>query len=306
MSMKFVTAPCSWGVYNLDRPNPPWKRVFKEASMAGYKGLELGAYGYLPLDLDVVSEELKKNDLNIIAGTIFDDMMTESYFENIVQQAHDICGLISKLPKAEKDEKQHYATPYLVLIDWGHSERDCYAGHPDEAPKPTEAQWNTMMDHFRTAAKIAWEEYGVRPVIHPHAGGYVEFGHEIDRLADEIPYEMAGLCLDTGHLYYSKMDPAEWIKKYADRLDYVHFKDVDLKIYNEVMDAHCRFLDACDKFVMCSIGKGAVDYPSVLKALKEIDYNGYICLELERDSKYVDQSLADVTESLNYLKSIGF
>ncbi|MDY6220720.1 MAG: TIM barrel protein [Candidatus Alectryocaccobium sp.] len=66
--------------------------------------------------------------------------------------------------------------------------------------------------------------------IKSNTGGYIEFADEIDRIVKDIPYEFAGLCLDTGHLYYSGMDPSEWLKKYADRLDYVHFKDVNDKI----------------------------------------------------------------------------
>ena len=34
------------------------------------------------------------------------------------------------------------------------------------------------------------------------------------------------------------MDPAEYLKKYASRLDYVHFKDVNEKVYREVLNEH--------------------------------------------------------------------
>lgn len=44
----------------------------------------------------------------------------------------------------------------------------------------------------------------------------------------DIPHEIAGLCLDTGHLYYSKMDPVQWLMHCANRLDYIHFKDINL------------------------------------------------------------------------------
>ena len=91
-----------------------------------------------------------------------------------------------------------------------------------------------MITHIKGICKKA-AEYGVRPVIHPHAGGYIEFADEIDGIIRDIPYELAGLCLDTGHLYYSGMDPVEWLKKYASRLDYVHFKDVDETVYREVL-----------------------------------------------------------------------
>jgi len=41
------------------------------------------------------------------------------------------------------------------------------------------------------------------------------------------------------------MDPATWLGKYKDRLDYVHFKDIDRKIYDEVMNEKIRFFEGC-------------------------------------------------------------
>lgn len=82
---------------------------------------------------------------------------------------------------------------------------------------------------------------GVRPVLHRYCGVYIEFGDEIDRLAEEIPNDLAGFVLDTGHLQYVRLDPVEWLRKYKDRLDYVHFKGIDPKVYEEVMSKHISF-----------------------------------------------------------------
>ena len=41
----------------------------------GYGGLELGPYGYVPLDLDRVGGALDARGLYIVAGTIFDDLV---------------------------------------------------------------------------------------------------------------------------------------------------------------------------------------------------------------------------------------
>jgi inosose dehydratase len=307
MSIKISGAPCCWGVDNPKNPYlPPWERVLSEASQAGYKGIELGPYGYIPMDIESVQAELKKNDLTIIAGTIFDDLLSESNLENLLHQVDDICSLITKLPLTPQEEGQKFATPYLTVMDWGHDERDYYAGHPDKAVRLSEKDWKQMMEHIRLISEHAWKKYGVRPVIHPHAGGYIEFEDEITKLLEDIPYETAGLCLDTGHLYYSKMDPIEWLRKCADRLDYIHFKDIDLTIYNQVMGERIRFFDACGIGVMCPIGQGVIDYDSIHQLLKEINYHGYITIEQERDPRNSDTSLRDVKQSVDYLKSVGY
>lgn len=306
MSMNICGAPCCWGVDDVKNPHlPPWQRVLKEAKEAGYRAIELGPYGYLPINVEEVSSELEKNGLSIVAGTIFDDLVDEANYENLLKQTEDICSLITKLPPLPVHEGQHYPTPYMTIMDWGHDERDYAAGHSGQAPRLTENQWAAMTDHIMGICKKA-AEYGVRPVIHPHAGGYIEFADEIEAIIRDIPYELAGLCLDTGHLYYSGMDPAEWLKKYASRLDYVHFKDVDETVYREVLGMKIRFFEGCGKGAMCPIGKGPLNYPGIKEALQEIGYSGYITIEQERDPRNTDTSLRDVKESVAYLKSVGY
>lgn len=307
MSIKISGAPCCWGVDDPKNPYlPPWETVLCEAAQAGYKGIELGPYGYIPMDVERVGAELSKNNLTLIAGTIFDDLVSESNFKNLQKQVDDICSFITKLPCAAREKGQNFPTPYLVIIDWGHNERDYDAGHPERALRLPNKDWDKMMAHIRSLADRAWENYGVRSVIHPHAGGYIEFEDEINRLLHDIPYETAGLCLDTGHLYFSKMDPLEWLQKCAERLDYIHFKDIDLKIYNQVMEERTRFFDACAKGMMCPIGQGIIDYQSILRLLKEINYHGYITIEQERDPRNASTSLQDVKQSIDYLKSVGY
>ena len=150
MSMNICGAPCCWGVDDVKNPYlPPWQRVLKEAGEAGYRAIELGPYGYLPINVEEVSAELKKNGLSIVAGTIFDDLVDENNYENLLKQTDDICSLITKLPPLPVHEGQHYPTPYMTIMDWGHDERDYAAGHSDKAPRLTEAQWNTMITHIK-------------------------------------------------------------------------------------------------------------------------------------------------------------
>lgn len=306
MGIKICGAPCSWGVDDPKNPYlPKWTQVLKEASMAGYKGIELGPYGYLPLDIDLVSKELNNNGLNVVAGTIFDNLVDESNLENLKTTAKNICELIVKLPKSEVFEGQHFPTPYLVIIDWGHDERDYAAGHPDKALGLSAEDWAKMMAHIKEICAIA-KEYNVRPVIHPHAGGYIEFQDELEMIVRDIPYDMAGLCLDTGHMYYSKMDPVENLRKYKDKIDYVHFKDVNRVRYDEAMNKKIRFFEACGEGVMCPIGDGDIDYTAVNNVLKEINYNGYITIEQERDPRNTGSILDDVKKSYDYLVGIGY
>lgn len=308
MEIRICGAPCCWGVDDPKNPYlPPWQRVLSEASQAGYSAIELGPYGYLPIDVEAVSAELNKNGLAIVAGTIFHDLLDPANQESVLNAVDDICKLITdpKLPKLPMYEGQKFPTPYMTVMDWGHDERDYAAGHSDRSPRLNDEEWAAFMSNVRAVCERA-NKWGVRPVIHPHAGGYIEFSDEIEKVVRDIPYEVAGLCLDTGHLYYSDMDPVEYLTKYADRLDYVHFKDVDEKVYREVLGEHIRFFEGCGKGSMCPIGTGSLDYPAIRKCLEDIGYSGYITIEQERDPRNSDTSLRDVKASVDYLKSVGY
>lgn len=306
MSITITTAPCCWGVDDVRNPNlPQWERVFDEAAEAGYGGLELGPYGYVPLDVDLVSKALAKRNLFIVAGTIFDDLVEPANRGNLLRQTNEICALITKLPQPAKSEGQRFATPYLTVMDWGHDERDYAAGHSDRAPRLSDEQWSGMIENITAIAEQA-AGFGVRAVIHPHAGGYIEFADEIARVAKDVPATVAGFCLDTGHTLYAGMDPVQTLSDYADRLDYIHFKDIDGKVFERVKGERIRFFEACAQGVMCPIGQGVIDYPAIRALLSQLDYQGFITVEQERDPRSVGGSLADVKLSRDYLNSVGF
>lgn len=301
-----TTAPCCWGVDDVSNPHlPAWETVLDEAAEAGFGGLELGPYGYMPLDEGRVGRALADRGLSIVAGTIFDDLVSPANRGNVLRQTDEICAFITALPPPARLGGQRYAAPYLTVMDWGHDARDYAAGHADRAPRLNARDWAGMMDTLRAIAARA-ATHGVRAVIHPHAGGYIEFEDELDRLAADIGPEVAGLCLDTGHLAYAGMDPVAMLRRYADRLDYIHFKDIDPAAFAEVMGKRIRFFDACAEGVMCPIGRGNIDYPAIRALLTELGYGGYITIEQERDPRNAGGTLADLAASRRFLAETGF
>ena len=87
-----------------------------------------------------------------------------------------------------------------------------------------------------------------------------------------------GLCIDVGHVQRLGLDPVKNIKKYADRLYDIHLKDVDK---SEPDGNSVEF------------GRGVLDIPAVLKALKTINYTGVMAMEYEKDSEDVFAGLAE-------------
>jgi len=209
------------------------------------------------------------------------------------------------VPTASKTHGDNLPAPYLVIIDFGNADRARLAGQYDKAERLSDSDWQRMMRHITEIARIA-QGYGVRPVIHPHAGGCIEFSDELERLVRDIPHSVAGLCLDTGHLYYAGMDPVPALAHYFDRIDYLHFKDVNDAVFRDAIARELDFFTACAEGVMCPLGQGAIDYPALRAFLAERNYQGWITIEQERDPRSADGSLHDVSESLRYLHTVGF
>lgn len=95
-----------------------------------------------------------------------------------------------------------------------------------------------------------------------------------------------GLCIDTGHTFRLNLDPATELKKYKDRLFDVHIKDIHEQVSNG------RNLE---------IGRGKMDIPSIMRALKEIKYDGVLGLEYEKDG---DHAIYGLSESVGYVRGI--
>jgi inosose dehydratase len=127
-------------------------------------------------------------------------------------------------------------------------------------------------DSFDSLDKMV-EEYKIAIAIHPHGpqGKMLDkwYSAEIILNAVKDHSPLIGTCLDTGHLIRAaqlgkKLDPAEQIRIMGARNFGLHLKDHDNNTKTDVV-----------------FGKGALDVPAVLKALKDVKFKGYMSLEYE-------------------------
>jgi len=303
---KFSSCPGSWGIEDPKNPdNTPWGIVLDQIGDIGFNALELGPYGYLPADAAQLREELEKRDLQIVAGTLYDDLISEESFDRIVTKTHEICRILSSVPSAAPLEKQKQSPPYYVIIDAVKPEREKVARSAKAAMLSTDL-WRQMVSHIKEIAKISFDGYGVRSVIHHHAGGYLDYMDEIDLILHDISEDRVGLCFDTGHEYYAGIDPAQGIRKYGSRIEYVHFKDIDRSVYDAVFNEPIGFYEACFRRLMCPIGEGTLDYSSIKKALIDIDYHGWITLEQDRHPNDTSDVPECIKKSVAHLKKLGY
>ncbi|MCU7730841.1 sugar phosphate isomerase/epimerase [Actinoplanes sp. KI2] len=122
---------------------------------------------------------------------------------------------------------------------------------------------------------------GLRPLHHSHVGGIFETEYEITRLLDDLGADVIGVGADTGHLRWAGVDPAAFIRRYADRLGGLHIKDV----FADLLDSHdLAYHEAtATKRLWAEPGLGIVDFDAVLAAIPT-DYDGDFMIEVDEPS----------------------
>lgn len=294
---RFAAAPCSWGVGDTRCPDDPsWSQMLIEASRAGYSAIELGSYGYFPTDAGLLKDTLGMHELSVVSGRVLEPLWDRTRLEDTLAKTRKTCELLHAVGAKQ-----------LMVVDAVNDIRERFAGISEHAPRLDKVRWRTMMSTIKCIADIAMYEYGIRAVVHPHAGSYLEFDDEITCMMDDVPYEQAGLCLDTGHLVYAGMEPAKWLQECTFRLEHVHFKDVCNDRLKYCLGSQIfGFNKACDFGVVQPIGDGDIDYHKVLKMLNNINYDGCITLQQLRDPKSKKLPFDEVQNSLCYLREMGF
>jgi DNA-binding Lrp family transcriptional regulator len=94
-------SPASWGIEDAINPNNlSWETVLDKISQIGLKALELGPYGYMPQNLNLLIDALTQRKLWIVAGMLYDDLVAKDNFNILEGKTILTCKLISSLPKA--------------------------------------------------------------------------------------------------------------------------------------------------------------------------------------------------------------
>ena len=122
-------------------------------------------------------------------------------------------------------------------------------------------------------------ETGLRTVFHPHCAGYVETPWEIDELMSRTDPSLLGLCFDSGHLMFGGADPVATLQKYMQRVWHVHFKDFSHAAFAVTRAESLDYNGAIRAGIFCELGKGAVDFPAVIKTLRVANYGDWIVVE---------------------------
>lgn len=306
MDIRIGNAPCSWGVleFGLEGDAAGYERVLDEMVETGYEGTELGDWGFMPTEPGALAGALSRRRLSLLGAFVPVALKNESAQAAGTEVALKTARLLRDTSKliGESD-------PFLVLADDNGRDpvRTANAGRVTAAIGLKDAEWAVFASGADQIARAVRSETGLQTVFHHHCGGYVETPHEIARLLSMTDPEALGLVFDTGHYAYGAGDCdriPEALERFGDRIWYIHFKDCQPEVAARARSGSWDYFEAVRNGVFCELGKGGVDFASVVEWLRSRKYQGWAIVEQD-----VLPGMGAPRESARrnreYLKSLG-
>jgi inosose dehydratase len=261
------SAPDSWGVWFADDPQQvPWRQFLDEVSACGYEWIELGPYGYLPTDPAQLADELGSRGLRVTAGTVFEHLHRPDSWDAVWGQVKDVAALTKAMG----------GTHVVVIPD---TFRDQKTGADVESRDLTPEAWRAMTTGVDRLGRAVQEEYGLSIAFHPHAESHVGYQTDIERFLADTDPAFVPLCLDTGHVSYYKGDNLDLIRRYPERIGYLHLKQVDPAVIDRVLAEDITWPDAVQLGAMTEPPQGVPDYPPLLQAIELLGLDVFAIVE---------------------------
>ena len=216
------------------------EQALRDVAAAGYAGVEV-------FDGNLVDYEDHPEDLRRLLRETDLDLVAVYAGANFIYP--DI--LEDELWRIEKGAQLAASFGARHLVVGGGAKRSAGRKSDDSA---------RLADGLDRVVELA-TRHGLTASYHPHLTTLVEGPAQV---ADILGRSRIAFCPDTAHLAAGGGDAVELIRRFGDRVRYVHLKDF-----------------TADPFAFLPLGDGMVDLSGVIDALREAGYDGWLTVELD-------------------------
>ena len=225
--------------------------ALKHIAWAGYEGAELACLGQWARHVELIT---KKSYIDEIKATAKKHNLAlfgiHAGFGD--QPGYDrITGMKIMFEVAEK-----IGIPIVTIRCGGKS----------DDKKSTKEEFQIIREMSKAA-----ESHGVTLAIKPHVGASVYNTATMLQMLNEIDSPALGANLDTLHIFRAREDASETVRKLGKKIVHVHLRE-----YPDVPD-RLHYEALAEEEIA---GRGGVEFPKILKALKKIGYEGAMDLDV--------------------------
>jgi inosose dehydratase len=250
----------------------PLESILDDIRELGFEGVELG--GKFPRDATTLKPLLGRYGIDLIGGWYSGSLL--------VQDAEaEIAALQPHL-----DLLKAMGSTVFVFAETSNAVHGDRSVSLSGTPRLTGSDW-VLFGTRMTAVADYIEAQGLRFAYHHHLGTVVETASDLSAFIDNTGPSV-GLTLDTGHAALGGVDSLEVIRNHPARVAHVHCKDVRWETFARAKEGESSFLDGVLAGMFTVPGDGGLDYAAIMRALKAIDYSGWIVIEAEQDPKLAD------------------
>ena len=142
-------------------------------------------------------------------------------------------------------------------------------------------------------------DIGIPVAYHNHMNNIGERPEEVDRVLEATDPRYVKVLLDIAHYQQGGGDPVRAVRKFADRILFLHIKDVQSPMPGNTGDPMRSY-----RFV--ELGRGKVDVKGVFAALNEVKFRGWAIVELDAVPDKARSPKDSAVIARQYLESLGF
>ena len=269
MSVKIGISPIAW--QNDDLPDITkdftMEQALREAREIGYTGVERGQR--MPHDTEGLRAYLDGNDIALCGGWCSGNSLNNDF--------------AAECDATRQQVEQFIAlnAPCIVYAECSNTVQGMIDVPVNNRPKMDRDDIRAYGAKISELAKWMADQ-GMPMAYHHHMGSIIESEDDVNWLMDGSSADLH-LCFDTGHLLFGGGDVMAALDRWGDRVHHVHYKDIRPAIVRDVRDNNRSFLDAVMAGAFTVPGDGCIDFDAVTRALKAMDYNGWIVVEAEQD-----------------------
>ena len=269
MSVKIGISPIAW--QNDDLPDITkdftMEQALREAREIGYTGVERGQR--MPHDTEGLRAYLDGNDIALCGGWCSGNSLNNDF--------------TAECDATRQQVEQFIAlnAPCIVYAECSNTVQGMIDVPVNNRPKMDRDDIRAYGAKISELAKWMADQ-GMPMAYHHHMGSIIESEDDVNWLMDGSSADLH-LCFDTGHLLFGGGDVMATLDRWGDRVHHVHYKDIRPAIVRDVRDNNRSFLDAVMAGAFTVPGDGCIDFDAVTRALKAMDYNGWIVVEAEQD-----------------------